>query len=579
MGSLLRLFKFVPKYWLRGLTALFSLLAGTGLSLAVPYIVKQIIDGPLATGDLRQINQYVVFIIVVALLRGVFALTKTYCTESLAQSVVYDLRNSLYDHLQHLSFAYYDQIQTGELMSRLTADVETLRMVLGYGAVNFAANILTLIAIIAVLFSFSWPLTLTVIAVFPFVFAVVRSFGHKVKPAYRALQAQVARLTSFLQENISGIRVVTAFGQEQAEVLRFNRHNQENLVRNVASSKIFAFYFPLINLLIGLVAAIVLGVGGTWVAWGRLTLGTLVAFNTYLAMLLAPMRSFGWAMNMLHRATASCERIFEVLDTKSDIVDQGELVPAGRGGKVEFSGVSFAYRLGQPVLKDITFTAQTGQLIAVVGMTGTGKSSLVNLIPRFYEATAGTIRINGRDIGNYRLESLRSKLGIVAQDTFLFSSSIAENIAYGHPNISLDRIKAAAKAAAIAGFIESLPDGYQTVIGERGIGLSGGQKQRLALARALVLEPEILILDDATSSVDAETEQLIQTALTNLIGKMTVFVVAQRFSLVRQADIILVLKDGKVVERGQHRELLAVDGLYAQMYRQQIEQGVNGDAG
>ncbi|HEX3014823.1 MAG TPA: ABC transporter ATP-binding protein, partial [Desulfobacteria bacterium] len=281
MGSLLRLFKFVPKYWLRGLTALFSLLAGTGLSLAVPYIVKQIIDGPLATGDLRQINQYVVFIIVVALLRGVFALTKTYCTESLAQSVVYDLRNSLYDHLQHLSFAYYDQIQTGELMSRLTADVETLRMVLGYGAVNFAANILTLIAIIAVLFSFSWPLTLTVIAVFPFVFAVVRSFGHKVKPAYRALQAQVARLTSFLQENISGIRVVTAFGQEQAEVLRFNRHNQENLVRNVASSKIFAFYFPLINLLIGLVAAIVLGVGGTWVAWGRLTLGTLVAFNTY----------------------------------------------------------------------------------------------------------------------------------------------------------------------------------------------------------------------------------------------------------------------------------------------------------
>ncbi len=579
MGSLGRLLELVPKYWLRGLLALFSLLVGTAVSMTIPYVVKAVIDGPLVSGDLRVINRYVLIIGGVALVRGVTSLVQTYCTESLAQAVVYDLRNKLYDHLQRLSFSYYDKVQTGELMSRLTSDVETVRMLLGRGLINFTVNILLLTAIIIMLFSLDWQLSLVAVAVFPFAYLTIRRFGQEAKPAYRVLQAQIARLTSFLQENISGIRVVKAFGQEQAEIVRFTRQNQENFARSIASSRIYAFYFPLINLLSGLGMAAVLGVGGSKVASGQMTLGTLVAFNTYLAMLLGPIRMFGWILNMLQRAQASSERIFEVLDAEIEIQDlPGVLDLKDCRGEVEFQGVSFCHLPERPVLRDISFVAKPGQMIAVVGPTGSGKSTLVNLIPRFYEPDSGVVKIDGRDSRDYNLLSLRHNIGLVMQDTFLFSAGIGQNIAYGRPDISLAEIQAGAGAAAVNDFFESLPAGYDTQIGERGMGLSGGQKQRVALARALVLRPAILILDDTTSNVDAATEHEILQSLKSLKGQATIFVIAQRFGLVKEADMILVLDQGRIVERGGHAELLAKAGLYRQMFQMQagFEAGENG---
>lgn len=572
MGSLGRLFEFIPKYWLRGLLALFSLLLGTAVSLTIPYIIKRVIDGPMAVGNLAEINRYVLIIVIVALVRGIAALVQTYCTESLAQSVVYDVRNRLYDHLQHLSSSYYDKVQTGDLMSRLTSDVETLRMVLGWGLVNFIANIVLLISILGMLFSLDWGLALVASGVFPFAFITVNRFSKKSRPAYRLLQQQMARLSSFLQENISGIRVVKAFGQERAEVARFSKHNDENFARNMGSSKIFAFFFPLINLISGLGVAIVLGVGGSKVAIGQMSIGTLVAFNTYLAMLAGPIRMFGWVLNMINRASASCERIFEVLDEKVEILDQ----PGAREltkcrGEVEFVSVSFGYTPDTLVLADVSFKAASGQLIAVVGPTGSGKSSLVNLIPRFYEVSSGGVKVDGLDVREYGLQSLRRNVGVVMQDTFLFSAGIGENISYGLPEASKERVKGAASEAAIAGFIETLPAQYAQVIGERGMGLSGGQKQRLALARALVLKPAILILDDTTSNVDTETEHAILGSMEKLRGKSTVFVIAQRFSLVKEADLILVLEDGRIVERGTHTELVQQKGLYHQMFEMQLE--------
>jgi ATP-binding cassette, subfamily B, multidrug efflux pump len=572
LGSLKRIFELVPKYWVRGLLALFSLLLGTGSALIIPYVIKRVIDGPLATGEVKGIVNYVYIIVAVAVVRGLTALLQTYCTESLAQSVVFDLRNNLYNHLQRLSFKYYDKVQTGELMSRLTADVETLRMVMGWGMVNFLANMVMLVAIFALLLSLDWRLTLVAAIALPFVGITVNKFGKKARPAYRALQAQVARLTSFLQENISGIRVVKAFGQEQAEIYRFTTENKENLEKNVASSKIFAFYFPLINLLSGLGVAAVLGVGGARVANGQLTLGTLVAFNTYLTMLLAPIRMFGWVMNMLQRASASCERIFEVLDTDSAVTDlPGAKEFISYKGTVEFQTVSFEYVPGQPVLKEISFRVEQGETVGVVGLTGSGKTTLINLIPRFYDPNFGKILLDGRDLREYTLNSLRQKIGLVMQDTFLFSATIRENIAYGRPDLSLEEIREAAKGAAIADFIETLPDGYDTVIGERGMGLSGGQKQRIAMARALALKPAILIFDDSTSSVDAETEHRIEASLEEIKGQATVFIVAQRFSMIKQADRILVLDEGEIVEQGTHQELIAREGLYRQMFEMQLD--------
>ena len=576
MGSLRRLFELVPKYWLRGLLALLSLLLGTGLSITIPYLIKSIIDGPLVNGDIAAINGYALLILAIAILRGLAALIQTYCSESMAQSVVFDLRNRLYDHLQQLSFSYYDKAQTGELMSRMTADVETLRMVLGTGLINFIANILTLLAILGMLFSLDWQLALVALVVIPPAYLTARRFSSKARPAYRSLQAQVARLTAFLQENISGTRVVKAFGQEQAETVRFTRQNEDNFARNMASSKIFSFYFPLINLLSGLGVAAILGVGGTKVALGQMSIGTLVAFNTYLAMLLGPIRMFGWVMNMLQRAGASCERIFEVLDTRPEIQDSPDAVTlTGCKGEVEFKDVCFGYAPGQAVLEGISFKVKQGEVIGVVGMTGSGKSTLLNLISRFYEPTSGCVLVDGYDNRKLGLQSLRQNIGMVMQDTFLFSASIRDNIVFGRPMLSTAQMEEAARQASIAEFIETLPEKYETLVGERGIGLSGGQKQRLALARALALKPCILILDDTTSSLDSETEEEILQELRKLQGRITVFVIAHRFSLVKDADKILVLAAGKLVQEGTHSQLLTRAGIYRQMWEIQIEQGVN----
>ncbi len=545
------------------------------LNMMIPWLTKRVIDEALTLGQHHLLIPLSLAVVGVAALRGVAAFFQRYSMEYVAQHVVYDMRSDLYRHLQALSFSYYDDMRTGQLMARVTGDVETLRRMIGFGIINLLSNIFTFGIVLFLLFSLHWRLALVSLLLMPFLVYTVAQFATKVRPAYRDIQAQLATLTSTLQENVTGVRVVRAFAQEESEREKFRHVNEGYFQKELRAVKMWAFYFPLMNFLSQLGTVFVIWYGGMEVMQGRLTLGELVAFNAYLLMLIMPLRMVGWIVNLYQRGIASGERVFEVLDEPILIEEKPGARKLGEiEGHVRLDDVFFVYPgASEPVLSHINIEAKPGQIIALLGGTGSGKSTLVSLIPRFHDPSHGRVLIDGEDIRDVTLSSLRRQVGVVMQDTFLFSATILENISYGRPDASQEEIEWAARSARIHDFIMTLPKGYDTVVGERGVGLSGGQKQRVAIARTLLINPGVLILDDATSSVDTETEHLIQQALAVLMENRTTFVISQRLSSIKDADEIIVLEDGRVVERGTHEQLMKTGRRYQEIYHLQVEDG------
>jgi ATP-binding cassette subfamily B protein len=557
-----------------------ALAAALGMQLLIPVVLARAIDHGIENRDEGYLIKAAIAIIGLAALQGAFTFTRTYISQVMAESVAYDIRNELYAHLQRLSFSYYDTAQTGQVMARATDDITNIRAMLVMTMRALVLAIATFLAVTVILFRIDWVLALVSLAVMPFLIVWSTRWGVMIRPLFLGVQQQFGVMTTVLQENVAGSRLVRAFAQEQVESRRFEDELEELFQRNMQASKSWAFSYPLMLLLSGVGVGATLWLGGYRVISGAMTIGTLVAFNRYLIIMAEPIRWLGFVVNRIARAIASGERIFEVLDTKPKVADRpGAMDLMPMRGEVTFEEVSFRFSgARRAALDGVSLTARPGETIGLLGPTGGGKSTIINLIPRFYDATGGRVLIDGHDVRDLTLTSLRSQIGSVLQETFLFSVTIRENIAFGRPGASIEQVIAAAKAAKAHDFIQEMEDGYETTVGERGVSLSGGQKQRIAIARALLLDPRILILDDATSSVDSETEHEIQQALETLMEGRTTFIIAQRLSSVREADQILVLDGGKVVERGTHIELLQGDGFYRELYDLQIRDRAGIDA-
>jgi ATP-binding cassette subfamily B protein len=511
-------------------------------------------------------------ILIFAVVRGLFAFLQVFWSERNSQSVAFDLRNDLFSKIQRLSFSYHDRNQTGQLMVRATDDVEKVRLFIGQGLLQLVGAITLLTGTLVILLATNLRLTLTVLPILPAALIIFMVFGAISQPLFSVLQARLSALNTLLQENLAGIKLVKAYTREASEQAKFQRSATSLMEQQLKLARTFAFMFPLVFLIASLGQASILYFGGKQIIGGTLTLGEYQEFSLYLVYIFMPMAMLGMIITQLGQASASANRIFEILDAKSDVTDKpgAASLPAVRG-RVAFENVTFRYfGGGEPVLKDVTFTAEPGQTVALLGATGSGKTSIINLIPRFYDPSQGRITIDGHDLRDVTLDSLRSQIGIVLQETTLFAGTIRENIAFGKPEAGLEEVQEAAEAAMAHEFITDFPEGYETQVGERGATLSGGQKQRIAIARALLLDPHILILDDSTSSVDLATEAQIQRALDELMKGRTSFVIAQRISTVMRADLILVLDRGQIVARGRHDELLETSEIYAEIYSSQL---------
>jgi len=543
------------------------------MNLAVPALLQRIIDQGIAGRNVPLIITLSAMMIGVALVRAVFSFLQGFLSEKASQGIAFDLRNELYAKIQSLSFSYHDRSQTGQLMTRATSDVEGVRMFAGMAFVQIISSLVMLIGSLFLIFHISWRLAFIPLAVMPVTLTIIVVFTGRAHPMFTLVQQKLAALNTVLQENLAGVRVVKAFAREPFEAQRYSERNQDLLAQNIAVGKIFAFVFPSVFFVSGLATAGIYGYGGFQVIDKQIKLGELVAFNSYLMMVTFPVMTLGMIASFISRAAASAERVFEIIDTSSEVTDAPDATPLPPiQGRVVFENVSFRYfEKGEKVLDQVSFEAEPGQTIALLGATGSGKSTIINLIPRFYDLSDGRITIDGHDVRKVTIESLRSQIGIVLQETTLFTGTIRENIAFGRPEATMEEIIAAAKAAAAHDFIVAFPDGYETKVGERGVTLSGGQKQRVAIARALLTNPRVLILDDSTSSVDLETEYQIQQALDKLMKGRTSFVIAQRISTVLNADQILVLENGCIAARGTHEELLESSPIYAEIYYSQLQ--------
>ena len=572
MHSLPRALKYLRPYWLIALGAIISLLFVTAANLVFPQIVRRVIDDGIQAGHMQTIIWGALALVGVAAVRGVFNFAQGFWSEKAAQDVAFDVRNDLFNQIQGLSFSYHDRAQTGQLMTRLTSDVEMVRQFTGMGLFQFVSALIMLLGSAALLLAMNWQLALVTLATVPVVLGVLVRLVGLIRPMFEQVQAKLGRLNTVLQENLAGIRVVKAFAREPFERTRFQAANQDYLAINMQVLRIFSASFPFVFFIFNLGTGGIIWMGGDMVIGGRLSLGELAAFMTYLNFIMFPLLMIGMLAAMTARSAASARRIFEILDAQSEVSDTPGAVPLPPiSGRVAFEGVTFRY-LGseRDSLSHVSFVVEPGQTAAVLGVTGSGKSTVINLIPRFYDVSSGRVTIDGYDVRNVMLDSLRSQIGIVLQETVLFSGTIRDNIAYGRPQASHEEVVAAARAAQAHDFVMEMPEGYQTVVAERGVGLSGGQRQRIAIARALLLDPRILILDDSTSSVDAETEYQIQGALEQLMQGRTSFVIAQRISTVRLAHLILLFDAGRLVATGTHQQLLEDSELYAEIVHSQL---------
>ncbi len=511
-------------------------------------------------------------IVAFAAFRGVFSFIQTFNSEKLSHTSAFHYRNLLFSKLQRMSFSYYDTNQTGQLMIRATDDVEKVRMFIAQGLVMAIQALLLLVVTLIILLATNWQLTLVILPILPIALLLFMGFGSIAQPLFAVVQQRLSSLNTILQENLAGIKVVKAYHREDYEQKRFDKSADNLLEQQIKVARVFSFLFPVIFLVMQLGQAALLYFGGREILNGTLTLGEYQSFSLYVIYIFFPLGMLGMIITLMAQASASATRIYQILDAKNEIQDKPNAATLPKiDGRVAFDHVTFRYfNSGSPALDDVSFTIEPGMTVALLGSTGSGKTSIINMIPRFYDATEGTIKIDGFDVRDVTLESLRSQIGIVLQETNLFSGSVRDNIAFGRPDATDDEVIAAAKMAAADDFITSFPEGYNTPVGERGTTLSGGQKQRIAIARALLLDPRVLILDDSTSSVDMLTEATIQAALDKLMHGRTSFVIAQRITTVLNADLILVLDKGKLVASGKHAYLLENEPLYAEIYYSQL---------
>jgi ATP-binding cassette subfamily B protein len=566
-----RLLSFWKPHWPAVILAYVMLFASTGFGLANPLVLRYAIDTGIAGGSESALVRSAVLILALHIGAGIFAYFQAYLSEYLSQHVAYDLRNALYNRIQSLSFSFHDKAQTGQLMSRVTADVEASRQFLSSSLLRLTLSFGQFLIVSAIMLTANWQLALLVLAALPIVAGISISTSRKIRPLQLQIQQQTGAYTAVLQEALAGIRVVKAFTAEQREYARFRAANWAVREKSLESNRISAFRQPMLSFFLELLTVAIVGFGGYLVIDGQMTLGTLVLFTQYRMRLAMPVRMVGGQISQATRASAAAERIFEVLDTESEVKERPGAQPlTDVEGHVVYENVGFGYGKDFKVVQDISIDARPGETIALLGPIGSGKSTVLNLLPRFYDVTAGRITIDGKDIRDLTLESLRGNVGIVMQEVFLFNATIRDNIAYGRPGATAEEVVEAAKIARLHDFIMTLPEGYDTWVGERGITLSGGQKQRVAIARTLLMNPRILVLDDSTSSVDMETEYLIQQALAELLKGRTAFIIAHRIRTIRNADQIIVLKDGRVAEQGKHEDLVARAGLYKEIYDVQL---------
>ncbi len=535
--------------------------------IALVWVTAHVIDDAIIPRDAGKLWVFVWVIIGLGGLRAALMAGRRLISGKQALAVEMDMRQGLYRHLVRLSFGFYDRHQTGQLMSRATVDLQGVRFFLGYGLIFFFQNILTVLSVTVVLFFFEWKLALIALAITPVLVVVAYRYSHVAHPTLRDVQQKLADVATVAEENIVGVHVVKSFAQEPQEQQKFTDRSEAVFRQTLRANRQRALYVPFISWVPMLAQAAVLLVGARMVAQGNLTVGGFIAFNLYLGMLIMPLRSLGMWIGQAQRATASGERIFQVMDEPEEIADRpdaGEL-PAG-GGDLSFEGVGFEYMEGRPVLQSIDLQVAAGKTIALIGHTGSGKTTLTSLVPRFYDVTSGRVTLDGTDVRDVKLNSLRHAIGVISQDPFLFSATVRENIMFGAPGLDDAEVERIAQLAQAHEFVERLPNGYDTIIGERGITLSGGQRQRLAIARALAVDPRVLILDDATASVDASTEARIRVGLREAMRNRTTLIIAHRLSTIALADEIVVLDDGRIAARGTHEELLVTSQVYRDIY-------------
>ncbi|MBC7234456.1 MAG: ABC transporter ATP-binding protein, partial [Chloroflexi bacterium] len=568
---LLRVMSFLWEYPTAVSLTIVALVVSSLLHLATPMFIQSVIDRTAVYGSPSVLGLYAMGVVLVSMIGGIFGFGQRYGVALVVQSAIFDLRNALYSHILNMPFGFHDRTRTGQLISRMTSDIDNLIGFLDFGISGIVGMALTFSGATLLLFRMSWQLGLLGMLIVPPLTVTALKGSNTLGPRFLELRRQFARIVSQIQENFAGVRVVKAFAREEYEIERFRAELNEFLRQRMGVIRVFSTFMPFMELLTNLGTLLILGYGGIQVINGQLSLGELVASQAYLMMLAGPIRMIGFMVVMGRRASAAAEHICEILDARREVLekpDAYELPPVT--GEVVFENVSFGYEEGSQVLKNINLTVRPGETIALLGATGSGKTSIVNLIPRFYDVTAGRVLIDGHDVRDVTIKSLRRQIGTIFQEAVLFTGTIAENIAFGKPDATIEEIQRAAEMAQAHGFITEFPDGYQTRVGERGITLSGGQRQRITIARALLLNAAILIMDDSTSSVDVETEYLIQQALTRAMEGRTAFVIAHRLSTVKNADRIIVLDQGQIVQEGTHDELLAVEGPYRRIYETQF---------
>ncbi len=573
--DLLRSLRFMRRYRTVAIAAVLSVLAASAADLGAPQLLRGIIDQGITAGHRSVITRDAIWLVLVAILGGIAQFLQGYLSGRASHGAAYEMREAIFERLQTLSFSYHDRVQTGQLITRVTSDVDLVRDFVGGGLVQAIAAAILLVGAVVLVTLMNWQLALVAFTAIPLTIFVLVRFVGGLGPMFRGFQQRLAALNSVLQENVAGIRVVKALAREPFESDRYRAANEALLDQGLRVRRTVANAFPLLFSVGNLGVALVTWVGAVKVAHGTLTVGELVAFTSYLMILLQPLFILGFGAQTIARAGASATRLFEVLDAQTDVPERpGAKAIEAVLGRVEFDDVHLRYPGSDAeILSGVSFAVEPGTTVALVGSTGSGKTSIVNLIPRFYDVTGGAVLLDGVDVRDVTLASLRGRIGVVMQDSVLFSGTIAENIAYGKPDATPEQVRAAAQAAQADAFIEQLAEQYETRVGERGIKLSGGQRQRIAIARALLIDPRVLIMDDSTSSVDAETEAALRESLDVLIGGRTTFIVAQRLSTVKRADMILVIDDGTVVAQGTHDELLGTSCVYAEIAASQLVGG------
>jgi ATP-binding cassette subfamily B multidrug efflux pump len=577
--SLRPLFPYLKKYRWSYLAGGICVLLSNGIWVLFPQIIKRAVDDLHSSVTREKLLLYAGLVLAIAVSKGIFLFLTRWIVIGVSREIEFDLRNDLFHHLETLSYSYYQRTRTGDIMARATNDLNAVRMLLG-PAIMYSANTIVFTAgALVFMLAISPKLTLYAFLPLPFVSIVIQYFGRRIHERFEKIQAMFSEISARAQENFSGARLIRAYVQEEAEIAGFEESNQEYIGRSLKLVRLMGMLWPTLETMLGFAIVLVLWLGGREVLQGRISVGAFVAFNTYMILITWPIIALGWVINIFQRGTASMGRINEILVEQPEIKDSDEIraartagtlsVPDHLDGDIEFRGLNFSYN-GTPVLHGINLRIPAGSSLAIVGPTGSGKTTLVNLIPRIYDAAPGMVLLDGKPIREYPLDVLRRNIGFVPQETFLFSETVRENIAFGREDARDDEVFSAAGAANIAADIESFPEQYRTLVGERGITLSGGQKQRTAIARALIRDPRILVLDDALSSVDTQTEDKILNHLRNvMIGRTTIFI-SHRVSTVRNADSIAVLHGGRIVEQGTHEELLTLNGYYTELYNKQL---------